>query len=660
MWNKSRSFAASAIAGVMLTGLGLSGAIAAAPDLRIYAELPQTQSVVVSPDGNRLAMLSPNAEYKSIFVYDLNDPNAKTIAIPAPKDSLIKSVFWGSPKHIVMRAQFRRSGQGRMRKYSTLYSRYVSTNVDTGKSVILMGDRFEDKSRPVVSGGSVVSLLPNDPESVRMAFAEYTGRPYLRHFRVNLDTGKEAVAETMPIETGSVILSEDGEQVVARSEYDADKGVYTVLKPDGGFWDEIYQAQFDKEKNSSTSLVSLLSDGSLLMYDEERSDNNFFTVDPETGALENWATQVDVPDGYSSSPILHAYTNEVIGVSYTDDTSRSVYVAEPFKSWHEKLQGALPEQSVYITAYTPDMSMATIVAAKDGEPAQYYLFESDTNALSPLGGTYPGLKPSDIGQTIRMDYAARDGLNIPSYLTLPPGKTLGEEELPLIVMPHGGPQARDTIDFNFWSQFLASRGYVVFRPQFRGSAGFGWEFTEKGRGQFGSGMLDDTIDGVNMLIEKGYVDADRICVTGASYGGYQSLALPMVEPDMFKCALSVNGVAHLPDMLKFVSDLTGRDSSSIRYWREVMGDRSDDKDLLISQSPAENLDKIKAAIMLVHGEDDMTVPIDQTEAMAKALKKAGKDDDIIILKNDDHNLSLAQSRAKLLRASEAFFKKHIG
>jgi dipeptidyl aminopeptidase/acylaminoacyl peptidase len=133
----------------------------------------------------------------------------------------------------------------------------------------------------------------------------------------------------------------------------------------------------------------------------------------------------------------------------------------------------------------------------------------------------------------------------------------------------------------------------------------------------------------------------------------------MIEPDMFKCAISVNGVADIPDMLKFVAAINGNDGSSMKFWTKVIGDRYKDKDIMIAQSPADNADKIKAEILLVHGTDDMTVPLQQSEAMAKALKKTGRPKKIIELPNDDHNLSLAQSRKKLLEESEKFFSKHL-
>lgn len=227
-------------------------------------------------------------------------------------------------------------------------------------------------------------------------------------------------------------------------------------------------------------------------------------------------------------------------------------------------------------------------------------------------------------------------------------------------MPHGGPIARDDASFDFWAQYIASRGYAVFKPQFRGSTGFSYTLESKGNGEFGEGMLNDTIDGVKKLIKDGVVDADKICATGASYGGYQALALPMIEPDMFKCALALNGVSDIPKMLDYeIARTASRESGVVKFWNRIMGMDEGGRERLSTQSPASNAEKIKAEIILMHGTDDGTVPIEQAELMAKALKKLGKNDDIILLKKDDHNLSLAESRKKLLEVSEELFDRHL-
>ncbi len=633
-------------------------ASATEPNIDIYAQLPRTASVRVSPDGKYIAMLAPYRGDKAIFVYNLNKPDANIVIVTPPENSIVKAISWASNKHVVMLARIRGKGVGKMKRFSTLYSRWVSTNVETQKSVILLDDKIKSKSYPMTTGGGLIHTLPNDPDYVLMNLAEYGLKPEQRHYRVNLDTGNERLKRLLPIRTGNFALSPDGEDFLAREEYDDRNGNYRVFYGNGQDEELIFEKNFDTSFNRTT-YFSTVFNGQVLMQETEQSELTLFMIDPATKAQSPFKLDADVPDAYEYGPIFDPITEELVGISYTDDTAKQVYSAEPYKTWHENAKRALSGNNVRILSRTKDNSMVTLYAESPSNPGEFYLFEPKEGTISPIGGTYPELESTQVAKTIRSDFTARDGLEIPAYLTLPPGKTLTSGPMPMIVMPHGGPTARDTASFDFWAQYLAAKGYIVFKPQFRGSTGFGFDFTEKGNGEFGAGMLTDTIDGVKYLIETKVADPVRICVTGASYGGYQSLALPVLEPDMFKCALSVNGVSHLRDILKFEEARTGPDSGVIKFWRKIIGDRYDDKDRLLEQSPAENVDKIKAEIILVHGTDDMTVPVQQSEVMAKALKKAGQSDDILLLPNDDHNLSLPISRKKLLEASDELFSKYL-
>ncbi len=631
---------------------------AANPNIDIYAQLPRTASVRISPDGKRIAMLAPYAGDKAIFVYNLENPNAKTVIMLPPKNSIMKSVSWASNKHIVSYSRIRGKGLGKMKKYSTLYGRWISYNVETEKSTILLDDRIKSKSYRVTGGGSFINTLPNDPQHVLMGFGEFKSKAELRQYRVDLDTGKEALERILPIRTGAVIYSADGETLIAREEYNADSGKYEVFFGESVDEKVIYEKKFDTDENRTEYLFTVY-DGKAIMQETEKAGLSLFTIDPTTGTRAPFTFDADAPDGYDYGPLFDTLTGELIGVGYTDDTAKRIYSAEPYKSWHRKAKNALPGMEVSILSRTRDNSMVTLYAQSPGNAGEFYLMEPEKGQMESLGGMYPELAPKEVAKTIRADFTARDGLEIPAYLTLPPGKTKASGPMPMVVMPHGGPTARDTADFDFWAQYLAAKGYVVFKPQFRGSTGFGYDFEKAGYGEFGKGMLTDTVDGVNLLIEQNIADPEKICVTGASYGGYQALALPVIEPDMFKCALSVNGVSDIRDILKFEVARTGNNSGVIKFWRKIIGDRNDDKEMLIEQSPAQNAEKIKAEIVLVHGTDDMTVPVQQTEVMAKALKKTGKSSKVILLDNDDHNLSLPISRKKLLEASDELFEKHL-
>jgi dipeptidyl aminopeptidase/acylaminoacyl peptidase len=283
-------------------------------------------------------------------------------------------------------------------------------------------------------------------------------------------------------------------------------------------------------------------------------------------------------------------------------------------------------------------------------PDTYWLYDTKTHQLKVLAGAYPTLQPTDLGAMKPYPYKARDGLDIHAYLTLPPGKAA--HNLPVVIFPHGGPEERDSIEFDWWAQFMASRGYAVLQPNFRGSAGYGWKFQSAGFTQWGRAMQDDVTDGVKKLIADGIADPKRICIVGASYGGYAALAGATFTPDLYACAVSVAGVSNLIDLQNSVSGMA--------YWTTRIGDVDKDADALKAESPTLHADQVRAPILLMHGEKDVTVPIDQSTQERDALKKAGKDVSFVSIDGDDHYLNLASTRIRVLTEIATFLDAHIG
>ena len=251
-------------------------------------------------------------------------------------------------------------------------------------------------------------------------------------------------------------------------------------------------------------------------------------------------------------------------------------------------------------------------------------------------------------------YAARDGLPIPGYLTLPPGREA--KGLPLVVMPHGGPHARDAWDFHPWVQFFANRGYAVLQPNFRGSTGYGKAFIERGYGQWGRAMQDDVDDGVDWLVKSGRVDPKRVCVVGASYGGYAALWGAIRNPERYRCAISVAGVTDLRGMLRH----DRRSFSAPRYYREwevkVRGTEKIDFDAV---SPLAQAARLKIPVLIAHGDKDDNVPPDQGRRMVEALKRAGHPAlESVFYPAEGHSFEQRGTKEDLFRRMEGFLAKH--
>lgn len=326
---------------------------------------------------------------------------------------------------------------------------------------------------------------------------------------------------------------------------------------------------------------------------------------------------------------------------------------------HGSLSRLFKGRDVLLTGWSKDRTRFVLRVTAPDQPAVWHLYDKARKEISPLGEEYPELKDQPMGQTRWLTYKARDGLEIPAYLTLPPGAPASGGKLPLVVLPHGGPAARDRFDFDWWVQFLASRGYAVLQPQYRGSSGFGDAFRKAGEREWGAKIQADLLDGIASLGAEGVIDPARVCIAGASFGGYSALAGATLNPDAYRCAVSVNGVADLPQMLSETVTAYGQESNSFRYWRSVIGSTASDPTALTSISPARRVTKATPPVLLVWGERDTTVLPAQSERMRDALRAAGRPVETVVLEKDDHYLSSSAARTRMLEATEQFLAKHL-
>jgi dipeptidyl aminopeptidase/acylaminoacyl peptidase len=264
---------------------------------------------------------------------------------------------------------------------------------------------------------------------------------------------------------------------------------------------------------------------------------------------------------------------------------------------------------------------------------------------------YQGLTVNDVR---KITYPAADGLAISAFLTMPNG--VPDKNLPLIVLPHGGPAARDSDRFDWWSQGLAAQGYAVLQPNYRGS-NLTQELLEAGYGQWGRKMQTDLSDGVRYLAKQGTIDPTRVCIVGASYGGYAALAGVSLDPGIYRCAVSVSGPADLKLLLRWTDFRAGTSENlAHRYWDRFMGLSSPNDPAINVISPIEHVSAVTVPVMLIHGRDDTVVPYEQSEVMFGALKRANKPVQMVTLDHEDHWLSSSATRLQMLEASVAFLK----
>jgi dipeptidyl aminopeptidase/acylaminoacyl peptidase len=324
---------------------------------------------------------------------------------------------------------------------------------------------------------------------------------------------------------------------------------------------------------------------------------------------------------------------------------------------HGALSKVFKDKDVDLTGWSTDRTRFIAKVGSPGAPAVWYLYDKARKELSPLGEEYPELKGATFGTTRWMTYKARDGLEISGYLTLPPGAPAQGAKAPLIVLPHGGPTARDDYEFDFLTQFLATRGYAVLRPQFRGSWGFGKAFEDAGQGEWAGKMQTDLLDGIAAAAASGDIDPARVCIVGASYGGYAALAGVTLHPEAYRCAASIAGISDLGLLVVEQVRLFGRDTGSFQELRKMLSGTPSAK--LTATSPSHQAASIRAPVLLIHGDKDTVVPFEQSQNMADALKAAGKPVELVTLVDENHYLTKAATRTQMLVSLDAFLAKNL-
>ncbi|MEP5485021.1 MAG: alpha/beta fold hydrolase, partial [Parasphingorhabdus sp.] len=359
------------------------------------------------------------------------------------------------------------------------------------------------------------------------------------------------------------------------------------------------------------------------------------------------------PENDISNYRLSEDGTNLLSARYTDSRDRIVWFDEDLKKIQSSLEKALKGQEVWIQSRSRDRKKMIIYTTSSVDPGSYYLFKPDAKKLDRIGGINDSIDPAKMASTKYVEYAARDGLKIKAYLTLPKGRE--DKNLPLIILPHGGPyDVRDAWDYNAEVQFLANLGYAVFRPNFRGSGGYGEDFYTKGEGQIGRAMQDDLDDGMDWLVEQGFADPKRVCLVGASYGGYASIWGAIRNPDRYRCAASFAGVTDWEKQLKY--DKRFFRSRYAKEWKEtVQGGGDFDLD---SVSPVQQIAKLKRPLLLTHGDEDSNVPFSQYKRLVKAAQKANIPVDVKVYEDEGHGFSDRANEIDWYTRLEAFLRKH--
>jgi dipeptidyl aminopeptidase/acylaminoacyl peptidase len=375
----------------------------------------------------------------------------------------------------------------------------------------------------------------------------------------------------------------------------------------------------------------------------------------EQAPLDGGPAEVVGDDAIVSGVFFNPKTNLWIGQVSQGDTPKVVLFDPLLNARMSAVGQVFRGRSTQLISDDVDFNRLVVFTSGTGDSGTYWLIDLAAHKANPLGYEYPDVQPTDVGPIQMVTWKAGDGLELHGVLSLPAGGAA--KALPVIVMPHGGPQDRDYPVFSWWAQMFAARGYAVFQPNFRGSAGYGQAFRDAGFGQWGRKMQSDISDGLAELARQGVVDPKRACIVGWSYGGYAAQAGVTVQTGLYRCAVSMAGVSNLPAMLSYAADSAGSLSATMRYWRKFMTGSSTSGNVA-GLSPASLAAAADAPILLIHGKDDTVVPFGQSVGMADALKHAGKPVEFLPLAGADHWLLKEDTRIAMAKASLDFVEKH--
>jgi dipeptidyl aminopeptidase/acylaminoacyl peptidase len=391
-----------------------------------------------------------------------------------------------------------------------------------------------------------------------------------------------------------------------------------------------------------------------------RDPNRLFVLKPHEGRVALWAEDLGEerrtelvfahPEVDVEGPIFLGKLGRMVAVAYSTDKPRLHFFDEDIEKIQEAISAAYPDQIVYVTDESWDRRHYVVFISSDRNPGGYYWLDLEKKKLASIGQAYPALEGRRLAPMKHIYYVARDGFEIPAYLSLPPSAP--QVAAPAVILPHGGPTSRDYWEFDWLVQFLAAKGYVVLQSNYRGSGGYGEAW--RGEGAFRAWRLaiDDLTDGAKYLVESGFADAERVCVVGWSYGGYAALQSAVVEPERYRCAVSIAPVTDpwmwAREMQKFIG---GRSA------REFVGT---DDEVVEEGSPLKRAREIRVPVLLFHGDEDINVSVDHSRKMAKALKRADKPVEYIEYEEVDHGILRDAYRIDMLERIGAFLEQHIG
>lgn len=629
--------------------------VVAVPDVGLFASPPETADAEISPNGRYVASrVFVNGQYM-LVIFDLDNLGKVKPVVASPRDMEVNWLHWKSNDRLLVSLSFASRRYGT----ATMERRLFALNPDGTNLKYLVpakklgkGDSTEE---PVQIADRVVDFLPDDPKHILMQFNPDDPR-LPRIYRVNVHTAMRGVVEGGAANVVDWTTDQQGRPRLAYALDDRkmlEQHLYRA--PDQKKWEVLFTTPLSEGRQFSPVLFD--RDDPDVAWVQSNHEGDTSGLYRYRFSSRSFIEKLFLnPEVDISSVIRDPQGRRVVGVSYIRDDSRVHWFDPSVAAIFDDVRLRIAARHVYVSSWSDDYARIIFYGESPDLPGRYYLYERGSGQLRYLAFAYPGLEKVPMAPMHATSYRARDGLQIPAYLSLPAGTGLRPASpLPAIVMPHGGPGSRDFSAFDPLVQLFTSRGFVVLQMNFRGSTGYGGAFQGAGYRQWGQAMQDDVTDGTRWLAAEGIADPQRTCIVGWSYGGYAALMGAVKEPGLYACVVSIAGVSDLPDLLA-----SERRYINGRIATASIGDLWKDRKSLEENSPVNGADRILAPVLLAHGTKDRVVQVRQSAAMARALKSAGKSFQYVELEDADHSVLRGPERLRLFTAVDEFVTGHLG
>lgn len=631
----------------LAAGSRAAGAPAAASKLPVeaFAAKPSMEDLALSPDGTRVLARVQVDGAEMLGVYTLATGKLVTFALPQGSDL----------------GTFQWAGNDRFLTYVLVRFDAVDSN---GLSLVHGWGRmqklicFDVKSQAariievkdaVTDGQTLIFVHPAGEFVVVSASKTLFSEPFV--YRISLADGRETLIERLMPNAWNWYTDETGAVRAAVGFHD--EKWFVAYRPGASGAFRIDNAGrsgiFDRAPVAAMTFVSGSDKGYIL---SNKEGGRYAVYDYDFGTRTLGRTVFACPTN-DVTDLQFSAANKLEAIGYTDDRPRIAWQDPMLAELQGGFDRALPGRQNRMIGRSDDNTVVLLQSSTPQDRGDYYIFIGATGRLKPLIRTGGKLDPALMSPMTAVRYSARDGLSIPAYLTLPAGREA--KQLPLVVVPHGGPYGvRDTLRWDTLVQFLANRGFAVLQPNYRGSDSYGLDFHNRGQGEWGRKMQDDLDDGMDWLVGQGIVDAKRVCMVGGSYGGYAAAWGATRNPERYRCAACFAGVFDLRAQLAYDRDFFSSEVYK-EYRSTVKGAGSFDLD---GVSPLRQIARLKAPLLLVHGDEDNTVPVSQTKIYAAAVRHAGGSVDLTIVPKEGHGFREKGTMALWLGKLDAFLDKH--